>query len=341
MANPFTPPSQPASYNSNPPSDDGTVSTANLVTWNASIKAKIGDPLVTWINNLLTNLTGAFSVVLQGPATSTAGNIATFADNSGKTLQDSGVGVSGAVPSGTMAPYAGVLAPSTWLFCFGQAVSRTGANANLFSATTIQTTGNTHTSITIDGMGSTTNMMAGMPISGSGIQAGTTIASIVSGTSITLSLATTTSVNGVAIVVAPWGVGDGTTTFNMPDGRGRGAFGFDAMGGSAASRLGSNTSAGGFTGTNYLGQTAGAQTHTQTVAEIATHNHTASSSFSGNATSTTSDTGSNAGLAASGVTPLSSYTPAGSVSTTVNNNGSSTSFNITPPGFTVNWIIKL
>src|SRR5229473_2397704 len=283
MANPFIPPAQPASYNSNPPSDDGTVSVGNQLTWNAAIKAKLTDPVILWINNLITALTSAFSVVLQGPATSTAGNIATFADNSGKTLQDSGVGVSGAVPSGTMAPYAGILAPSTWLFCFGQAISRTGANANLFSATTIQTTGNTHTSTTIDGMGSTANMMAGMPISGSGIQANTTIASIVSGTSITLSLATTTSVNGVAIVVAPWGVGDGTTTFNMPDFRGRSFFGFDAMGGAAASRLGSNTSAGGFTGTNYLGQTAGAQTHTQTSAEIATHNH--GGSFSGNGVS--------------------------------------------------------
>src|SRR5713101_30876 len=191
MANPFIPPAQPASYNANPPSDDGTVSVGNQLTWNAAIKAKLTDPVILWINNLITALTSAFSVTMQGPASATAGNIPTFADNTGKSLQDSGVGVSGAVPSGTMAPYAGILAPSTWLLCFGQAVSRTGANANLFSATTIQTTGNTHSSTTIDGMASTANMMANMPISGPGIPVSTTVASIVSGSSITISNPTT------------------------------------------------------------------------------------------------------------------------------------------------------
>ena len=45
-------------------------------------------------------------------------------------------------------------------------------------------TGNTHTSITVDSMSSTTGLQVGMTVSGSGVQAGTTIASIVSATSI-------------------------------------------------------------------------------------------------------------------------------------------------------------
>ena len=55
-------------------------------------------------------------------------------------------------------------------------------------------TGNTHTSITVDTMSSTVGLQVGMTVTGSGVQANTTIASIVSSTSITLSLATTTSV---------------------------------------------------------------------------------------------------------------------------------------------------
>lgn len=69
-----------------------------------------------------------------------------------------------------------------------------------------------------------------------------------------------------------FGVGDGSSTFNIPDARGRVIVGKDDMGGSAASRI---TSAGsGITGTT-LGATGGAETHTLTEAQMPAHTHTA------------------------------------------------------------------
>lgn len=60
-------------------------------------------------------------------------------------------------------------------------------------------TGDTHTNTTIDGISSTTGLLVGQTISGSGIQAGTRIASIDSATQITTTLATTATASGVTI----------------------------------------------------------------------------------------------------------------------------------------------
>jgi microcystin-dependent protein len=61
-----------------------------------------------------------------------------------------------------------------------------------------------------------------------------------------------------------YGAGDGSTTFNLPDLRGRVPAGVDNMGGSAASRLTSTV----LSASNTLGATGGAQTHTLVVGEI-------------------------------------------------------------------------
>ena len=68
----------------------------------------------------------------------------------------------------------------------------------------------------------------------------------------------------------PYGSGDGSTTFNLPDLRGRGLFGKDDMGGSAANRITAGGS--GITGTA-LGAAGGAETHTLTAAQLASHTH--------------------------------------------------------------------
>ena len=119
-------------------------------------------------------------------------------------------GASVLTPVGTVVPYAGtdVSTPAGWLFCGGQAVSRT-TYADLF-----------------------------------------------------------------AVVGTTYGSGDGSTTFNVPDLRGRVVAGKDNMGGSAASRLTSGGS--GITGTT-LGAAGGAETHTLTEAQLASHNHTQNS----------------------------------------------------------------
>lgn len=67
-----------------------------------------------------------------------------------------------------------------------------------------------------------------------------------------------------------YGSGDGSTTFNLPDLRGRSAFGVDNMGGTSANRI---TSAGsGITGTT-LSASGGLQNITLTVNEMPSHTH--------------------------------------------------------------------
>jgi microcystin-dependent protein len=73
-----------------------------------------------------------------------------------------------------------------------------------------------------------------------------------------------------ALVGTTFGGGDGSTTFNVLDLRGRGIFGQDNMGGSAANRI--TVAGGNFDGT-VLGGTGGAQNHTLTTAEMPVHAH--------------------------------------------------------------------
>lgn len=67
------------------------------------------------------------------------------------------------------------------------------------------------------------------------------------------------------------GAGDGSTTFNVPDSRGRTTYGKDDMGGTAANRL---TSAGSGMNGAVLGASGGAEVVTLTKAQIAAHGHT-------------------------------------------------------------------
>ena len=109
-----------------------------------------------------------------------------------------------AFTAGMIVPFAGASAPTGWLMCFGQDVSRT-IYADLYTA--IQTT---------------------------------------------------------------YGAGDNSTTFNLPDLRGRVIAGTDNMGGVSSNRLTGQT--GGLDGDS-LGATGGAETHTLSTAQIPSHSH--------------------------------------------------------------------
>lgn len=68
----------------------------------------------------------------------------------------------------------------------------------------------------------------------------------------------------------PHGTGDGTTTFNVPDYRGRDGLGLDNMGGVAANRI--SVAISGIAGTT-LGGAGGVEGITLTIAQMPAHNH--------------------------------------------------------------------
>ena len=141
------------------------------------------------------------------------GSSITIADTDGVVVNDGGTMKSVPasdfkeyiMPTGALMPYAGTSAPTGFLLCYGQAISRS-TYADLFSA--ISTT---------------------------------------------------------------YGTGDGSSTFNLPDLRGRVVAGQDDMGGSSADRLTDQT--GGLNG-DTLGDTGGSETHTLTTAQMPAHTHT-------------------------------------------------------------------
>lgn len=80
------------------------------------------------------------------------------------------------------------------------------------------------------------------------------------------------------VIGTTYGTGDGSTTFNVPDLRGRVVAGQDDMGGVSANRL--TGQSGGVDG-DVLGGSGGGETHTLTTAELAAHTHTTNVDYSG------------------------------------------------------------
>jgi microcystin-dependent protein len=87
-----------------------------------------------------------------------------------------------------------------------------------------------------------------------------------------------------AIISTTYGVGDGSTTFNVPDLRGRTVAGIDNMGGTDAGRLST---------ANTLGTSTGAETVTLTSAQsgVPAHGHANTATFSGSFSGTAGTTG--------------------------------------------------
>ena len=167
-------------------------------------------------------------------------------------------GEANGVPSGTVLDFAGATPPTGYLSCDGSAVSRV-TYVRLFGALTqVQTGTLTNTMNTVSGLSSTAQMYVGMPIEGTGVPSGTTVASIVDGTDITMSQNATAG-GAQALTFYNWGNGDGSTTFNVPALNRRVTVG---SGGSPTSPA--------FTG-NVLGQSGGEEVHTQLAGEVASN----------------------------------------------------------------------
>lgn len=172
----------------------------------------------------------------------------------------------GICPPGTLVMFGNaVTIPTGWLGCNGAAVSRT-TYANLFTALTAQpvaTSASGSPTLTGSGFFALLNsydglgVAAGAPISGPGIATNTTIVSYTN-TTITLSLNATGNNTNATYVIAPWGVGDASTTFNVPDMRG-GVPVCHGIGPGLTYRQ--------------LGFAGGEEKHALVPAELAAHNH--------------------------------------------------------------------
>jgi microcystin-dependent protein len=119
-----------------------------------------------------------------------------------------------------------------------------------------------------------------------------------------------------AVIGTTYGAGNGSTTFNLPDLRGRFPLGKDDMGGTSANRVIDGQA-------DVLGGFGGTETHTLTVAEMPNHAHSYS---------VVSSSGSGMNFNGSGDGPVASNT--GSA-------GSSQAHNNMPPYMTLNYIIKV
>lgn len=169
------------------------------------------------------------------------------------------------LPTGVVVPFAGSAAPTGWLFCAGQVVSRS-TYADLFA--TLGTT---------------------------------------------------------------YGAGDGTTTFALPDLRGRVPFGLDAMGG--------GSDGGRLSVANTLGLTGGAEkksgttdAYTLTIADIPSHSHGIQSGNNTTGTGNYVDNGS-----VSSTDPGASTLPVGGGGGHSHGIGN---FDVMPPYMLLNYIIK-
>lgn len=141
-----------------------------------------------------------------------------------------------------------------------------------------------------------------------------------------------------AKISTTYGAGDGTTTFNLPDKRGRVTAGKDDMGGSSAGRL--TDQAGGLDG-DVLGDTGGSETHALSIAELADHGHPMRLAIQSASTASSATSG---GLLmdTAGATSYSAYN--GAVSNTagqqIGGTGDGTAHNNVQPTIIANYIIK-
>jgi microcystin-dependent protein len=153
-----------------------------------------------------------------------------------------------------------------------------------------------------------------------------------------------------AAMSTTYGVGDGSTTFNLPDKRGRVSAGVDTMGGSAASRL--TDVVAGFGDT--LGEAGGGQSQTLTLAQLPTgitstqnagFNVTVATSQTVQINGAGSITPAGGGASNVSVTNAATVTSTGTVAagnvTTTSSNTSGNAHPIVQPTIVCNYILRI
>ena len=191
-------------------------------------------------------------------------------------------------PLGSINAFAGITPPSSnWLLAYGQAVSRTtyaglwntlkadlaGLTITIASPAVVTKTGHnlrTGDQIYFSTTGALpTGITANNPYYANVIDANTFRISTTRQNSYSAVWVNTSGTQSGthSAIYAPWGIGDGSTTFNLPDLRGRTLAGKDDMGGTGANLL-TGLSAGGMRGFN-IGDYGGEQSHQLTIPELA------------------------------------------------------------------------
>lgn len=150
------------------------------------------------------------------------------------------------------------------------------------------------------------------------------------------------------VIATTYGSGDGSTTFNLPDCRGRGLFGKDNMGGSSANRI---TTAGSAIDGNTLGATGGSQTVILTTNQMPAHTHSGTTDSNGahthgfalNYSSQDTASGTNVNTTSANIGTLPGATDSNGVHThpfTTGSTGSDAAHNNMTPAIILNVIIK-
>jgi hypothetical protein len=206
-----------------------TVSGINAITALASADAVPGTVKVVTASGAFT-LTNGTTLILPSGANITAAigdrflavaltntNVAVFA----YTRADGSAVTNPSVPIGTVL-YGdwGTIPPKT-VYGAGQALSRAAYPGYLAAVTRAQVGTLTAGNNTITSIGNTAGLGAGMPIEGTGISPGTTIASVTSSTIVMSTTATTNGAQTVTAFLTSYGGGGDSTTVGVKDCRGR------------------------------------------------------------------------------------------------------------------------
>lgn len=133
---------------------------------------------------------------------------------------------------GTVKPWAGLAAPNQYVFAYGQEITRAGFPAFYTAVTQTSTVACSSGSAVLTGLADTSQIPIGAAIEVICVAPSTTVIGKTS-TTLTLSAVSGLTTNATAVIF-PYGNGNGSTTFNVPDLRGYILSGRDNMGGSQA-----------------------------------------------------------------------------------------------------------